>query len=189
MKIFVTGMHGAGTRSAAIHFAKKHMLKPYQEIGIELSLLNAQNLGDNIVLQCPQMAHHVFTFSNMGTVYWMTKDHVALVKTMWGMNTGRPAWDMMKNLKMILPEDPVWDIVDYDGREDVYYGYTGYYALFVKLKDYLMRKHFAPYVTILRAEEMPYWDQSKCKKHTLSQKQTDLMNWYFDYWAEIEKDL
>ena len=189
MKIFVTGFHGSGTRSGGQYFAEQHGLKYVQELSIKLDILKALALPNGTSLQCPQMAHHSKELSHYGTVYWMKRDHEALVKTMWGMRTGRPAFDMMKNFKLKLPDDPIWNIVKYDGSEDVYHGYVGYYALFVKVKNYLLNKHYLPYVEVLQAEDMPYWDIEKPKVHMLSQKQIELMNWHFDYWKEIKKDL
>jgi len=189
MVIFVTGFHTAGTRSAGRYFAELHGFEYVQEQEIKQDLANALKLRDGTSLQCPQMAHESIELSRRGQVYWMTRDHEALVKSMWGMRTGHVIFEMMAGFKRVLPDDPVWDTVQYDGSEDVFYGYPGYFALFVKIKNYLLNKYYLPYVKVLQAEEMPYWDKHKPKVHVLSQKQTELMNWHFDYWEEIRKEL
>ena len=69
MKMFVTGYHGAGTRSASKYFAKKHGLKYVQEMQIKCDLLQSIHL-DDVSLQCPQMAHLTEAFLKQGIVYY-----------------------------------------------------------------------------------------------------------------------
>ena len=187
-KIYVTGMHGAGTKTAGKYFADLNGVMYLQGISIGQNIDKALSLK-SVCLQCPQMAHYCKRLSKDGKVYWITRDHEALVKTMYGMDAGSAAFEIMRNLNSVTRKDPVWKKVKYDGREDKKHGFVGYYSLFVKVKDYLLKKYFLPYVEVIQAENMPYWDESVCKKHALTMKQKDFMNYYFDYWEKVSEGL
>ena len=184
MNIYVTGFHGAGTNSAAMYFAGKENLLFLREMDIKLSFVGAiTNKG--ISLQCPRLDYKAVDLSRYGKVYWLTRNHDDLIKTMISMRF--PPFNMMKNFKSEFLGDPVWELVKYDGSEDAYYDFPGYCTLFVKIKDYLMNKYLLPFVEVLRTEEMPYW--TKPTERQLTVKQQEYSDWYKSYWNEILKDL
>lgn len=178
--IYVTGMHGAGTSSAAKYYAEKHGLMPEYELNIKVLPERALALKDR-VLQCPQLAHLSKEFSRKGVVYWMNRDHSSLVKTWIAMRTPHECFAIMKNLNKTFPDDPIWLRLHYDGSDDAYNDYAGYYTLLVKVKDYLMREHLMPYVKVVEAERMPYWTQPTERHFTPGQREAhEAMLRYWD---------
>jgi len=185
MRVFVTGQHGAGTRSAARYFAEKHGLRYVPEFSFKDTPDKFDRMvrpGDTAI-QCPQSAHLCKQLSRHGKVYWTTREHEGLIKTT--IATGNPhlAFQMIRNFRMAYPDDPIWQLIEYDGSTDIHYGYPYYFTLFVKIKDYMLQKHLMPYVTVLYAEKMSYWKTPTHREFSLGQE--DRHKQALAYWDEL----
>jgi hypothetical protein len=210
IKAYVTGFHGAGTHSCAQYLAEQSgalylpetVAKRYDlEAALNLAsgmrtkyeknarrLIREPSLDRGFVLQCPFLASDLKRLSDNAEVYWLTRNHNDLIRNMVGRRFDF-TFEVLRKYRELYPKDPVWELVKYDGSEDVFYGYVGHCALFVKIKDYLLNKYYLSHVTVIQAEDMPYWDESKATAYDLSQKQIEIMNYHLDQWNEVKADL
>jgi len=182
MKIFVTGFHRAGTHQAGEYFANKYNIPNLTEDMIRWDSLLAvkilckgympkwyvkdnkkwgvvssdQKIGD-FVLQCPGLAHKTIQLAQLGSVYWGYRTPVNLVTAIRNNLPARMLWYTVKGFRLEFPDDPIWEKLDYDGSEDMYYGFVKYISLLYHIKNYFYNKYFKDYAEKLVLEDQEYY--------------------------------
>ena len=167
---FVTGMHRGGTHPYARWLAEEIQAVHLEEGVFSLTdydkaLQHAKLLesSGDVVIQCPGLGHRVLDLAKEGKVIWVTRrdpDHI--VRAMLRAQINQHAWVFMRGFKESFPDDPVWDILKYDGGGDAKYGFVRYYRLLVHLKDYFFDKYFKGLAEKVYNDDQPYYDPAKC---------------------------
>lgn len=215
MNIYITGLHRAGTHAFAEYKAKQEKIVYVEErtIGFN-SLDNAillkegkvrrkslkdgkiieqyiPELKDGFVCQCPWLAHKVIELAKHGKVYWLTRNHDAVIASMKNGGFNDLAWNFMRDFHAEFPDDPVWKAVKYEGAQDVFCEFVGYYTLLVKMKEYFFEKYLGNYAEKIVAEEQSYFDASKTmtSKRPLKQKELDMIAKYKDHWDKVYESI
>lgn len=188
MKIFVSGLHRAGTHSFARYYAKKYGV-PYLEEGrIKWDSLEAvidlargylpkweenkykpvkdSRLDKGFSLQCPGLAHKVLELSHIGKVYWCSRDHEKIVTSMVNAGIHDMAWYLMKGFRDEFSDDQIWQKIKYNGRNDPQSNFSKFYILLVKVKEYFYQTRFKDAAERVMLENLKDYDVSK----TLSAK-------------------
>lgn len=179
MKYFVTGFHRAGTHSYADNLAlwqnyrvdinlKDGTVLPRRYIeeavikwdDFDKAIAIADKL-ENVVIQCPGLAHRVIDLAKHGKVYWLTRNKTDIITSMKNACIGDMAWHLMKGFRQQFPSDPIWNTLSYDGSKDAKMGYIKYYSLLIDVKEYFYQKHFKYKAKLIKIEDMPYYNYSK----------------------------
>ena len=210
--IYVTGFHRAGTHGFAewkagqlgvrnieervVDFNDMKRLKKLTGGLIYKSKYEPVTVHDLVikgfVCQCPMAAAQTKQLAEWGTkVYWITRNHEQIITSMVNGGFTRQLWDIMRSFKSQWPDDPVWGVLEYDGRQDVHYGFVGYATLVVKVKDYLYEKYLTGVAEKIVTEEQPYYspDEAISLKNALCPKAREYMQWYARYWEAIHDSL
>lgn len=181
MRVFVTGHQRAGTHTFAETLAQEKGVLYLDEriIGLDdwdgLMLLINQGkrikwgangkpytvdipgAKDGFVLQCPFLAHKTLDLAKLGKVYWCSADHETIARSKAHWNFGPMLWDIMKAFKAEFPNDPIWDTLQYKGREDVHVQFVGYAYLVCKVKRYFYQTLFKDVAERVVLEDQPYY--------------------------------
>jgi len=187
MKIFVTGLHRAGTNSLAMKLAREHKFPYLNEHRIKYDSIEAaellaegkspkwtlidgkwnvkglkdSHLEKGFVLQCPFLAHKVLDLAQWGKVYWCYREEIELITAMKNAGINEIAWHIMKGFREEFPDDPIWATLEYDGSEDVHDGFVRYYKLVVKVKDHFLQTKFKDHCEISKLEDRQDYDLEK----------------------------
>jgi hypothetical protein len=184
MKIFITGHHRAGTHTAAEQIAKDRGLHYVEEMEFGLQnkeafnlicqnkrLIHDKNAKPHIVdypemkrgavIQCPFLAHRTLELAEKGKVYWCRRklEDVSLSMAKNGFDVFM--WDIMKAFNTEFPNDPIWNKLKYEGKDDRKTGFAGYAALLWQVKEYFYKTKFSGVAEILDLEVQPYYDIKK----------------------------
>jgi hypothetical protein len=111
------------------------------------------------------LSHKVIEFKKMGRVVWCARRNlfaVAQSMTLGGFGT-TISWEIMGYFKDEFPDDPIWDKISYDGRQDVWYNYLHYNYLLCLVRQYFARTKFKSDVTSVILEDMPFYFESRSK--------------------------
>lgn len=212
MKLFVVGLHRGGTHAYAKHLAQKNHIPFIEEGMIEWNDLEAAKLLvkgkvkkydiktnkyiilknkqiSNFVLQCPGLSHKAIELSKIGKVYWITRNYLDTVTAMKNAGINEMAWDIMKDFKNEWPNDPIWKYLKYDGKNDHYCNFVGYYTLLIKLKEYIYYKYLKSYAQQIFTENQIYYDRKSTltEKKPLKPRELDMVKKHLKLW-EVAKN-
>lgn len=204
MFIYVTGFHRAGTHSVAKNMARAMGL-PYVEestirwdsLEMALDLLQQKVTKTNLVsgieeikvypvlkngfvCQCPGLAHETEELSKHGQVFWVFRDRKNIVTSMKNAGINEMAWHIMKGFRQRFPDDPIWETLEYDGREDVHCGFVGYYSILLRVKEYFYTKYLHKFAKKIEIEKQPYYNiaSTMTVKKPLKEKEVKMMGVY-----------
>jgi len=143
------------------------------------------------VCQCPMAAVWTEQLAEWGKVYWVTRNHEQIVTSMLSTAMPKMFWPIMKTFREQWPDDPLWGVLEYDGKEDVYYDYPGYATLIVKVKEYFFDKYLSDIAEKIVTEEQPYYDRQTMGslKNPLHPQAKAMFDWYSQYWEHINESL
>jgi hypothetical protein len=180
LKIFVTGMHRAGTHGTAEYYAKKYGLAYIEESKIKYDsmwMVNhlIRNYTNDFVLQCPGLAHETETLSKLGKVIWCDRNIEHTVRSMINCSINNMAWDLMRAFMNKFPDDEIWDTLFYDGSRDFPAGFPKYYTLLIKVKRYFYETKFKFYAEKSILEELEPYDVVLANNQTIKPKAKRLM--------------
>ena len=209
--IYVTGFHRAGTHGFAEYKAEQLGVRNIEERVVDFNDMKRLKkltggiiykkkyepvtvpdlVGKGFVCQCPMAAAQAEQLAEWGKVYWVTRNHEQIITSMVNGGFTRQLWDIMRTFREQWPDDPVWQVLEYDGRQDVHYGFVGYATLVVKVKDYLHEKYLKDVAEKIVTEEQPYYNpvEAISLKNALRPKAREYMQWYTQYWEEIHAGL
>lgn len=178
--IFVTGFHRAGTHEIAERIAVEGLYISEDQIrwdcwdailGLSdgfLPMFDEKGFyyrGPKVlaepVIQCPGLAHRVLDMAKLGKVYWCVRNRLDVITSMRNAGINEMAWHLMKGFHETFPDDPIWETLEYDGRDDVFDGFVRYYKLLVEVKSYFFEKYFKHLCEIIELEKVPGYDREK----------------------------
>ena len=184
-RIFVTGLHRAGTHTIAkevaketgllyideniiewdgLHHIKSLMRKEIPEnkrVNIKDKDVFIKGLKVGFVIQCPGLAHKTLELASYGKVYWVTRAHADIVCSMINASINDMAWHIVKGFKQEFPDDPIWKKLTYDGSDDFPVGFPKYYTLLIKVKEYFYQTRFKDFCTRVKIDDQLFYDFSK----------------------------
>lgn len=165
-RIFITGLHRAGTHSFAEYIADAKGINYINEnrihgmdYGRAMDIINKH---DNFVLHCPGLAHKTLELAKHGKVYWVVRNKLHVITSMRNASLDNVAWMIMNLFYKEFPKDEIWPTLTYDGSEDLKCAYVQYYEKLVEVKEYFYDKYFKGVAEKVITEEQPYYNFNSC---------------------------
>jgi hypothetical protein len=190
MKIFITGLHRAATHTVAKQKAVEYNVPYLSEEIIKWDSIQAateiangmmpkwgrdgsvefsreSSLDSGFVLHCPGLAHKTLDLDKLGDVYWATRDHESVLTSMINAGIRDMAWHIMKGFREEFPDDPIWQTIVYNGKNDAPSGFPKFCTLLIKVKEYFYDTKFKDLAQKIVVNDMEWYGDNLSDKKPL----------------------